>query len=85
MKKSTSIFSNSFVKRSNRPLINKLVLDYVMNYKSGDQILSLMLKSCFFFYHLCIDDPNTFQLLNFLKGEGLLPWNVSQREQDRKW
>ena len=65
---------------TNRPLVNILSLDHIMNYGSGQpKEYSVMLKSCAFFYKFGIDNREMFQYLDSFTGT-ILPWNGLEQE-----
>ena len=79
---------NKIVKKlfrgSNRPLVNILTLEHVMEYELGTKKeYSLLLKSCLFFYFRCIDDREQHDQLRAY-SETQLPWNINA-EREKSW
>ena len=65
----------------NRPLINILSLEHVMNYDSGgEKEYSTLLKSCFFFYKVGIDDRRNHDRLRSWNGyeRSKLFWHLEE-------
>jgi hypothetical protein len=69
-------FILNLINLANRPLINILSLEHVMNYwNGGEKEYSALLKSCFFFYKFAIDDRQQYlRLINY--NSISLPWNM---------